>query len=115
MNSVSVLIRNRNEAGALRIVLERLKIQYVQPGEIVIVDNESTDESREVAASFQCRVIHLPAGEFTYGRASNLGFENCSGDLVLMLSAHALPIGSHFIEDVTAAFSDPKVDRKSVV
>ena len=107
--TVSVLIRNRNEGPDLRRVLVRLREQHAQPLEIVVVDNASTDESRQVIAEFQCRLVHLPEHEFTYGRATNLGVENCSGELILMLSSHSLPIGRYFIDDAIAPFSDPRV------
>jgi GT2 family glycosyltransferase len=106
---VSVLIRNRNEAACLRLVLPRLREQVTQPAEIVVVDNESTDESRQVAEQHQCKIVHLPAGEFTYGRATNLGFENCASPLVMLLSSHSLPLGTHFICDAIRPFEDPKV------
>ena len=107
--SVSVLIRNRNEAADLRRLLVRLREQHVRDLEIVVVDNDSTDESRKHIERFGCRLVHLPAGQFTYGRATNLGLEHCSGDLVVTLSSHSLPIGRFFIDEVTAPFSDPRV------
>ncbi len=106
---VSVLIRNRNEAVDLRRLLLRLREQQAQNLEIVVVDNESTDESRQHIESFGCRLVDLPAGQFTYGRATNLGLEHCSGDLVVTLSSHSLPLGRFFIDEVTAPFSDPRV------
>jgi GT2 family glycosyltransferase len=109
MRSVSVLIRNRNEAADLKRVLARLREQHWDRLEIVVVDNESTDDSRRYIAEFGCKLVHLPAGKFTYGRATNLGMEHCSGDLVMMLSAHSLPIGRYFVADATTPFSDPRV------
>ena len=106
---ISVLIRNRNEEADLRRLLERLCAQQNAHFEIVVVDNESTDGSRRHIESFGCRLVHLPAGQFTYGRSTNLGMEHCSGDLVVTLSSHSLPIGNFFIDAVTAPFSDPRV------
>jgi len=109
MPSISVLVRNRNEAEDLCRLLRRLREQHAEILEIVVVDNESTDESRRYIDEFGCKLVHLPAGQFTYGRATNLGLENCRGDLVLTFSAHSLPIGRYFIDEVTAPFSDPRV------
>jgi glycosyltransferase involved in cell wall biosynthesis len=107
--SISVLIRNRNEADDLRRLLLRLREQQAQNIDIVVVDNESTDESRQHIESFGCRLVHLPEDQFTYGRATNLGLEHCSGELIVTLSSHSLPIGRSFIDEVTAPFSDPRV------
>jgi glycosyltransferase involved in cell wall biosynthesis len=109
MFSISILIRNRNEGEDLRLVLQRLREQHAEILEIVVVDNDSTDESRRYIQEFDCKLIHLPAGEFTYGRATNLGFQNCSGDLVVTLSSHSLPIGRYFLHEVTAPFVAPNV------
>ena len=109
MFSVTVLIRNRNEADNLRVVLTRLDAQHTRPFEIIVVDNESDDHSRAVIAEFGATLVHLPAAQFTYGRATNLGFEHARGELILMLSAHSIPIGSHFVDDVTVPFVDPRV------
>lgn len=109
MARISVLIRNRNEGENLRRVLGRLQQQHNQPSEIVVVDNESEDESRKYVQQFGAKLVHLPKNAFTYGKATNIGFENCSGDLVLMLSSHSLPISKHFIDDVCEPFSDARV------
>jgi|SRR5579884_3057285 len=109
MLSVSVLIRNRNEAADLKRLLARLREQHWGEFEIVVVDNESSDESRKYIAEFGCKLVDLPAGQFTYGRATNLGMEHCTGDLVVTLSSHSLPIGRYFLTEIVAAFEDPRV------
>jgi rhamnosyltransferase len=109
MIAVSVLIRNRNEGEHLYRLLTRLRQQHSEILEIVVVDNDSTDTSRHYAQEFGCRLVDLPAKDFTYGRATNLGIEACKGDLVLMLSSHSLPLGNYFINEVTPPFSNPEV------
>ncbi|MFN7921734.1 MAG: glycosyltransferase family A protein [Bryobacteraceae bacterium] len=107
--SVSVVIRNRNEGEHLRRLLERMKIWRTQPLEVVVVDNASTDDSRKIIEDMGARLVHLPEGQFTYGRATNLGFEHARGELVLMLSSHTVPLGRYFLEEVTEPFADPRV------
>lgn len=109
MASISVVIRNRNEGENLRQVLARIRQQHTQPQAIVVVDNDSQDHSRAYAQEFGASIVHLPEREFSYGRATNLGFEHCSTDLVLMLSSHSLPVGRHFIDEVCEPFADPRV------
>ena len=109
MPAVSVVIRNRNEGEHLGRLLRRLNAMRTRALEIIVVDNDSTDDSRTLIDEHGATLVHLPAGQFTYGRATNLGFERARGDLVLMLSSHSLPVGTHFIDEVTAPFSDPTV------
>jgi glycosyltransferase involved in cell wall biosynthesis len=109
MLSVSVLIRNRNQGQDLKRLLSRLLEQHAEILGVVVVDNDSSDESRRYIAEFGCRMVHIPAAQFTYGHATNLGIQNCCGDLIVMLSAHSLPIGRFFIDEVTDPFPDPRV------
>jgi rhamnosyltransferase len=107
---LSVVIRCRNEAKSLRHVFDALKAQRCSFGwEIVVVDNESEDETREVCREYGARVVTLPRREFTYGRATNAGISQARGELILLISAHAIPIGSHFFESAVAPFGDPEM------
>jgi len=103
---LSVIIRNRNEARYLKSVLSALSKQDM-PHEIILVDNNSTDESRELALEFNAKVILID--DFTYGRALNLGFEAASGDICVILSAHALPLGTTFLSECAKPFIDENV------
>jgi GT2 family glycosyltransferase len=107
--SVSVVIRNRNEAATLGLVLDALACQREPAQQVVVVDNESSDGSRELALARGADVLDIPRGEFTYGRALNVGIAAARGELVLVLSAHALPLTRHFMTDVRAPFAQPSV------
>ncbi len=105
---LSVVIRVRNEAKSLRRVLEALRAQRCSfAWEIVIVDNESEDETGELCKQYNARVIPITREEWTYGRALNRGINNARGQLVLLCSAHSIPIGSYFLESAVAPFADP--------
>jgi rhamnosyltransferase len=104
----SVVIRNRNERRHLERLLRILSRQTMQP-EIVLVDNESTDGSREIAAAHGANVVHLPKSDFTYGHAINVGVANASADTIIMLSSHSLPWGNRFIENCLKPFLEEKV------
>lgn len=107
---LSVVIRCRNEAASLRHVLEALRLQRCEfPWELVIVDNESEDETQALAEEYGARIVPISRREFTYGRATNLGIGAARGELILLLSAHALPAGSYFLTSAVAPFEDPLV------
>ena len=91
MNAATVIIRNRNEAESLRVALSSVAKQSVDV-QVVLVDNESTDDSIDVAEQSGVTVVSLPRGEFTYGGAINLGAERAGTEYCVTLSAHcALP------------------------
>ena len=106
---ISVVIRNKNEATALEKVLHILtKIYSSDLHEIIVVDNNSSDDSLEVARKFGCRIVSI--SKFTYGRATNYGIEASNSDYVLLLSSHAIPVGKSFFKNTLLALdSEEKV------
>ena len=107
--TVSVVIRVRNEGSALRKVLSALNAQHLKPLEIIVIDNESLDDSKQVALEHGAKVMNISQTEFTYGKALNMGIRQASGEFICILSAHSLPIGPGFLDYAVAAFSEPKV------
>jgi rhamnosyltransferase len=107
--SISVVIRVRNEAAALATTLKALSSQTVRPKEVIVVDNESTDDSRKVSEDAGANVIVISRQEFTYGRSLNVGIEASTGDYVLLLSAHSIPISRYFVQEVLESFGDDRV------
>src|SRR5579863_452148 len=100
---VSAVIRNRNEAHHMAHVLTALAHQSEPLHEVVVVDNESSDSSIALAERFGARIVKISRSEFTYGRALNVGIAASSGDAILILSAHSLPIGPHFVCDAVSS------------
>ncbi len=79
---VSVVIPTRNEALSIRQVLADLPASLVN--EIIVVDSESTDGTREIAASMGARVIREPRRG--YGQACLTGLTHAnSPDVVVFL------------------------------
>ncbi|WP_034057541.1 glycosyltransferase family 2 protein [Lacinutrix jangbogonensis] len=102
---ISVVIRNKNEAKALAHVLSILTSLYSNDiGEIILVDNKSTDNSVLVAEKYGCKIVTI--SHFTYGKATNLGINEAKFKYVLLLSAHAIPIGSSFFKSAIASFEN---------
>ena len=107
---LSIVIRCRNEARFLADVFQALQAQRCNfPWEVVVVDNESNDNTLELCRTMGAKSVSIATTEFTYGRALNLGIRNASGELVLLLSSHSLPIGSSFLQDAIAPFDDSKI------
>lgn len=101
---ISIVIRNKNEAQALESVLNILRKVYAEDiDEIIVVDNNSTDHSVQIAEKYNCRVVYIT--EFTYGKAINLGIDNATNDLVLLLSSHAVPVGNSFFKNSIQKFA----------
>lgn len=99
---VAVVIRAKNEAPWLRRALAAVINQQRPPKEIVVVDNDSTDETMALAAQFarlwDVRLQAIADREFSFGRALNRGIAATSAPWLVSLSAHCVPLHDRWLE-----------------
>ncbi len=86
---VSVVIRTYNRARLLPDAVKTALGQSRPPDEVLIVDDGSSDGTREVVAAFDDPRIRYIAHETNRGcaAAGNTGFRECRGDLIAMLDS----------------------------
>lgn len=96
--TIAVLVRTKNEAKHLPRLVLGISQQSIPPDEVVVVDSGSTDESINIARAAGWRVVQISPEDFSFGRSLNHGFENCSSERVVILSAHVYPTRSDFLE-----------------
>jgi len=107
--SVSVVIPVLNAAPYLPALFEALAGQEpAAPSEVVLVDSNSSDDTRAVAAR-HARVRVLPIERFSHGGARNLGARAASGDLVVLMTQDALPRDARWLARLLEPFEDPSV------
>lgn len=89
---ISVVIPAYNEELFLPNLLTSLKNQtFSQPFEIIVVDNNSTDKTAEIAKKFGARVIYEK--KRGYAHACNAGFTAAKADIIARADAdYVLPI-----------------------
>lgn len=105
--TVSVVIPVRDDAPHLRRCLRALAAQSVAPDEIVVVDNDSHDDSAAVARAAGARVVFC--GERGIPAAAATGYDVARGDLILRLDADSIPAPT-WVASMVEALSDPDVD-----
>jgi len=106
---ISILIRNKNESKALDKTLKSIYAQhFTVPFEIVVIDDNSFDDSVEVAGKHGCKVVSLDR-TFTYGYAINFGLKHCQYEIILLLSSHNILVSNDFSEKLVDYFADPKI------
>lgn len=102
---ISIVIRNKNEAKLLERTLKVLtKFYKSDVDEIILVDNNSTDESIEIGIKYNCKIVIIE--QFSYGKAINLGIASAKNEIILLLSSHAVPIGNGFFKNTIQFISD---------
>lgn len=91
-HKISVVIPCYNEEGGVKEVIEALPKEIID--EIIVVDNNSTDRTAEVARSLGATVIHEKRQG--YGRAYKTGLPQATGDIIVTMDgdgtypAHAI-------------------------
>jgi HEAT repeat protein len=99
--SVSVVVRFKDEITHIDAVLRAVREQRTEfEVEVIGVDNRSVDGSREVAERYADRVIEV--ADYRPGTALNRAAAEARGDLVVALSAHAVPASSDWLASLTA-------------
>jgi rhamnosyltransferase len=109
MFDCSLVIRAFNEEQNLGRLLEGVHNQTVRNVEVILVDSGSSDATVAVAQKNNVNVLHIPPGEFTFGRSLNLGISAASSPVVVIASAHVYPVYPDWLEKLMAPFKDPKI------
>lgn len=88
--TLSVIIPARNEAASLPRLLESLKAQTLMPDEIIVVNDDSSDGTAEIARRYGVKVIdntRVPAGWTGKNWAIWTGYRASTGDLLAFVDA----------------------------
>ncbi len=100
--SVGVIIPTRNRAEMLQHTLEALTRQARAPEEVIVVDNGSTDNTKQVVERFHgvlpIRYLYEPVPGA--GWARNLGIRNATSEVLAFTDDDCIPDRDwlHFIE-----------------
>lgn len=105
--TVSVVIPVRDDGPHLRRCLQALAVQTRAADEIVVVDNDSTDDSAHIARAAGARVVFC--GERGIPAAAAAGYDAARCDLILRLDADSLPAAT-WIASMVEALSESGVD-----
>lgn len=101
---LSIIIPARNEEENLPVLLNSLKKQNLKPLEILVVDNDSTDHTAEVAVHYGATVVHVPKSEEAdwVGKSAGCwyGAKKAKGEYLLFLDADTFLPSIHSLENI---------------
>jgi glycosyltransferase involved in cell wall biosynthesis len=108
---ISLVIPVYNEAGRIAACLESIAQQTIRPFEVIVVDNNSSDNTVEVASRYPfARVISAKRQGVVHAR--NRGFNAVRGDIIGRIDADThLPV--NWVETVQILFADASLDAVS--
>ncbi len=105
---ISIVIPVYNGGECLDECLDALERQILPPGEVVLVDDGSTDGAIERASRRGIRIIST-GGRKGAAAARNLGANATTGDILLFLDAD-VAAQPDLTEKITAIMADPSLD-----
>lgn len=103
---VSVIIPTLNAGKELKLLIERLHNQTMQPYEIIVIDSESNDGTAELAQQAGAHVLTVKRSEFDHGGTRNRAAEQASGNILMFMTQDALPYNEKLIEELVKPLAD---------
>ena len=110
--NISVVIRTLNEAKYLGQLLQKIEAQDIADAdvEVVLVDSGSTDNTVEIAESYNCRIISIAKELFTFGRSINMGCDAATGDYLVFVSGHCVPVSENWLHELVGPLRSGEAD-----
>ena len=107
--AISVVIPAYNEAHVIAACLEALVPQLAQHDEIILVDNNSTDDTITIARSLfsNIRIIKEVRQGITYARTR--GFNEAKNSVIARIDADTI-VGPGWLDVIRRNFNNPGVD-----
>ena len=113
MHELSIVIRTRNSEEIIGKCLESLRSQTFKSYEIIIVDNDSSDSTSNIAKKFCVNKIkNISKKDFSFGKSLNIGFKESTGAYLCSLSPHCFLCDDNSLETL---FSNIKASSSDTV
>jgi glycosyltransferase involved in cell wall biosynthesis len=108
--TVSIVVNNYNYARFLRAAIDSALAQTYPRTEIVVVDDGSSDDSRNVIAEYADRVVAVMKDNGGQASAFHAGLRASHGDVIVFLDADDVLL-PHALERAVKPFEDPVVAK----
>ncbi len=102
---ISIIIPTYNEEKYLPILLKCISKQTLKPEEVIVADNYSKDQTREIAQKFGAKIVD--GGIQSVGR--NNGAKIAKGDILIFIDAD-ISFDEKFLENCIKQFICSKLD-----
>ena len=93
---VSIIIRTKNEEQWIEMCLRKIYEQTYKNFEIIIVDNLSKDKTIDKIKKYNCKIVKIK--KFIHGKAINMGVSKSTGEIIVCLSAHCIPVDKDWLK-----------------
>ena len=108
--SLTVIIPTLNGESTLEDLLKGLRNQTYPINEIVIVDSQSTDNTKEIVNKYEpIRVININRQDFDHGRTRDFALRTCNTEYVVFMTQDACPLDEFLIEELVKPLENPDI------
>ncbi len=108
---ISIVVPVYNEADSLKACLESIAKQTKKAYEVIVVDNNSTDCTQDIARQFSfVTLIEEPRQGVVHARTS--GFNRAHGDIIARIDADTI-LPANWLSVVESIFQDENIDAVS--
>ena len=101
---ISIVVPAYNEEKLLPATLDAIRWSGAVNRELIVVDNESTDKTREIAMAAGATVVDAAVHNISHVR--NIGAGGANGDVLVFLDADTI-VKPGVFEQIESAMSDP--------
>ena len=105
---VSIIIRTKDEERWIAQCLEGVFSQSYRNFEVILIDNESSDKTREKAKRFTVGKT-ITCKDYLPGKALNMGIKEARGEYVVCLSGHCIPSNDLWLESLVKNVTEKDV------
>lgn len=107
--SVSVIIPTYNYGHFIGEAIESASAQTFPVSEIIVVDNDSTDDTESVVRGFGERVTYIREPNLGVSAARNKGIESSKGDFIAFLDADDTWLPQKIEKQIAKMLDDPEI------
>lgn len=105
MPKVSIIIRTKNEERWISSCLSSINDQEYRDYEVIIVDNNSIDQTTSKAKKYGVKKI-LEIKDYLPGKALNLGIKHSAGKYIVCLSVHCIPVNNQWLSKLVSSLEE---------
>ena len=106
-HKISIIIRTYNEERWIAHCLRVIFSQDFDNFEVIVVDNNSSDHTVEIAKRYPVTSI-INIDKFIPGKAINDGIRASTGNYIVCISAHCIPKNNQWLDNLFSNFKDNK-------
>lgn len=107
---VSIIINNYNYDRFIREAIDSALLQTYSPMEVIVVDDGSTDRSREIIAGYGEKIIPVLKQNGGQASAFNAGIRKSTGEVIIFLDSDD-SLNSTAVENVIGHFGDKDIAK----